>query len=121
MLDVTGSIANLQWTTEHHFLHIQARHEFIRAVAVQFEIAYTDFRTIQLALQLGGQEELLSTFTAEYNQVFKFEMAFAGGGLEGFDAKFAGRIKEYQQAEEALLATLGDIMKLQPSHATKEI
>ena len=56
MLDVKDSVNRLAWTTEHHFLHIQARHDFMRAWAVQFEMAYTDFRVIQMALQLGGEQ-----------------------------------------------------------------
>lgn len=53
MLDVSDSLDRLAWTTEHHYRHIAAQHDFMRAWAVQFELAYTDFRTIQLALQLA--------------------------------------------------------------------
>ncbi|MFZ2353055.1 hypothetical protein [Paucilactobacillus nenjiangensis] len=121
MLDVTGSISNLQWTTEHHFLHIQARHEFMRAIAVQFELAYSDFRAIQMALQLDNQTDLLEKVTAQYNEVFQYEMAFVRGGLDEFDNQFKGKIDQYQTSQASLLATLNDILKLQPSHAPKEI
>lgn len=88
MLDVIGSIKNLQETTEHHFLHIKNQHDFIRIWAIQFEIAYTDFRVIQLALQLANEGSLLSEFTQAYQAVYQFEYAFAEGGLPVFNQQF---------------------------------
>lgn len=114
MLDVMGSIKNLEWTTEHHFLHIQARHDFMRAVAVQFELAYSDFRVIQLALQLDGQKDLLSKFTSQYDDIYKYEMAFVRGGMAEFDNQFEGQIGDYQKAEQSLLETLKEIRQTQP-------
>jgi hypothetical protein len=61
MLDVIGAVKNLQWTTEHHYLHIRNQHDFMRAWAVQFELAYTDFRIIQMALQIRWSNGLAST------------------------------------------------------------
>ncbi|MFR0554695.1 hypothetical protein ACLUXD_08660, partial [Loigolactobacillus coryniformis subsp. coryniformis] len=70
MLDVSDSLDRLAWTTEHHYRHIAAQHDFMRAWAVQFELAYTDFRTIQLALQLAqDQHDLLVRFTGVYDTV----------------------------------------------------
>jgi hypothetical protein len=114
MLDVIGSIKNLQWTTEHHFMHIKARHEFMRAIAVQFELAYTDFRTIQLALQLAGEKELLSQFTTQYDAVFQYEMSFTRGGLDEFDKQFPKGIADYDTAQADLINTLNTIMSKQP-------
>nr|WP_225350788.1 hypothetical protein [Lacticaseibacillus camelliae] len=54
MLDVKNSIDNLEWTTTHHLAHIQNQHPFMRRWAVQFELAYTDFRVIQMALQMDA-------------------------------------------------------------------
>lgn len=115
MLDVQGSLKNLQWTVTHHFLHIQNQHDFMRDWAVQFELAYTDFRMIQVALQLDGQTDLLKQFTSQYNEVYQYEMAFAGGGLEGFNEKFGDKIPAYEKAHNELLATIDDIFKLQPT------
>lgn len=117
MLDIQGSLKNLSWTVEHHFLHIKNQHPFMRAWTVQFELAYTDFRVIQLALQLAeNQMALLKTFTAQYDAVYQYEMAFASGGLEGFNEKFTS-IAEYDKAQKALLATIDEIMQLQPDDA----
>ncbi|GAB6093409.1 hypothetical protein [Furfurilactobacillus curtus] len=105
MLDVKDSIDRLQWTVDHHFLHIQAQHEFMRAWAVQFEMAYTDFRVIQMALQLGGEENhpLLKAFAAAYEDVYQYEYEFAAGGLEGFNAKFgADDMTKYQAAVKTM-------------------
>lgn len=112
MLDVKDSLDRLEWTAEHHFLHIQNHHEFMRAWAIQFELAYTDFRTIQLALQLDGRYQgLLANFTIEYDKVYKYEYEFAAGGLDGFYEKFpdASDISKYQKAQENLRELIADI------------
>lgn len=114
MLDVLGSLKNLRWTVDHHFMHIKNQHDFMRAWAVQFELAYTDFRVTQMALQLAGQTDLLKQFTSQYNEVYQYEMAFAGGGLEGFNEKFGSQIPAYEAAHDALLGTIDEILKLQP-------
>lgn len=41
MLDVIKSLDRLTWNTQHHFAHIEAQHDFIRAWAIQFELGYT--------------------------------------------------------------------------------
>lgn len=104
MLDVTDSLKRLRWTADHHFLHIQARHAFMRAWAIQFELAYTDFRTIQLALQLSGeqQHELLTQFAQAYENVYQYEYAFATDGLDGFDAQFSDQLPAYEAAVKQL-------------------
>lgn len=117
MLDVKDSVNRLAWTTGHHFLHIQARHDFMRAWAVQFEMAYTDFRVIQMALQLGGEQyhDLLKRFAAAYEAVYAYEYAFAAGGLAGFDEQFADKMADYQTAEQTLLKIIDEIKALQPA------
>ncbi|KRM76605.1 glycoside hydrolase domain-containing protein [Secundilactobacillus collinoides] len=111
MLDVKNSIERLSWTVEHHFLHIQAQHDFMRAWAIQFELAYTDFRVIQMALQLSGDEhhELLAKFSAAYEKVFNYEYAFVAGGLEGFNEKYGQELDQYEQAEKETLALIDEI------------
>lgn len=115
MLDVKDSLSRLRWTVDHHFLHIQARHDFMRAWAIQFELAYTDFRTIQLALQLSGEENhpLLASFAAAYEAVYQYEYAFATEGLAGFDDKFSGQMEKYEQAVKQIDGVLDQIEKLQ--------
>lgn len=96
MLDVKNSIDNLEWTTTHHLAHIQNQHPFMRRWAVQFELAYTDFRVIQLALQLDSQyPELLADFSKTYEDIHNFEFAFAGDGLDGFNQQFGDQINVY--------------------------
>lgn len=116
MLDVKKSIENLNWTVEHHFLHIQNQHEFMRAWAVQFELAYTDFRVIEMALQLSGDEnhELLRQFATAYEAVYNYEYAFAAGGLDGFNKQFGDQINDYEKAKDNLLSLLQEITKRQP-------
>ena len=99
MLDVKKSIERLQWTVDHHFLHIQAQHPFMRAWAVQFELAYTDFRVIQMALQLSGDENhaLLAEFAKVYEGIFNYEYEFAGNGLDSFNQKYGDEIEQYLQ------------------------
>ncbi|MBT9671627.1 hypothetical protein GPK34_06245 [Secundilactobacillus kimchicus] len=108
MLDVKGSIDNLSTTVTRHFAHIKNQHEFIRAWAVQFELAYTDFRVIEMALQLSGdaQHPLLAEFAAAYDAVYKYEYAFAGGGLEGFNQQFGNQIDDYEKAKDHLLEVI---------------
>ncbi|MCI1986898.1 MAG: hypothetical protein LKJ69_00445 [Lactobacillus sp.] len=102
MLDVKDSLNRLAWTTEHHFLHIQAQHDFMRAWAIQFELAYTDMRMIQLALQLANDPRL-KQFTAAYEAVYPFEYAFVAGGLAGFNGQFGDKLDDYHTAAQTLL------------------
>lgn len=115
MLDVRGSIAQLRSTTEHHFQHIKNQHDFMRIWAVQFELGYTDFRTIQMALQLDGKIELLKRFAKDYDQFYHYEYAFAAGGLAGFNEQFGSEIAAYDQAHQTLIATLDEISRFQPA------
>lgn len=119
MLDVLGAIKNLTWNTEHHFLHIKNQHEFMRIWAVQFELGYTDFRTIQLALQLDQQTELLKQFTRAYDAVYQYEYSFVKGGLDGFNQEFGDQIDQYDQAHQELLAALQKIAALQPERTSE--
>lgn len=113
MLKIENSIANLRWTTDHHYQHIQNQHPFMRAWAIQFELAYTDFRVIQLALQLDGQAVLLADFAKTYEQIHAFEYEFAANGLEGFNAKFADQMANYATEVEHLGRLLDQISDLQ--------
>ena len=114
MLDVLGAINNLRWITEHHFLHIKNQHEFMRIWAVQFELAYTDFRVIQMALQLDKQTALLQRFTKVYDAVYQYEYEFVKGGLEGFNQQFGNQIEAYDDAQQRLLAILDELLQQQP-------
>ncbi|WP_462400645.1 hypothetical protein [Lacticaseibacillus pantheris] len=118
MMDVTDSIKRLRWTVEHHFLHIQAQHDFMRAWAIQFELAYTDFRVIQMALQLSGEEQhpLLGEFAKAYDDVYQYEYAFVAGGLAGFNDKFGDHMDEYQQAESKMLELIDRVDALPALH-----
>ncbi|MCH5463176.1 hypothetical protein HC026_11585 [Lactobacillus sp. LC28-10] len=114
MLKIEDSIARLAWNTEHHFLHIQAQHDFMRAWAIQFELGYTDLRVIQIALQLAtpAQPELLSELNEAYQQVYQYEYAFVAGGLDGFNQQFGDQIGDYERAEKRLLTVLNQIKAL---------
>ncbi|KRM55750.1 hypothetical protein C5L31_001093 [Secundilactobacillus malefermentans] len=116
MMDVKKSLENLAWTTDHHFQHIQNQHEFIRAVAIQFELGYTDFRVIEMALQLsdGENHELLKQFATAYENVYQYEYAFVADGLSGFNEKFGHQMPAYKEAKESLLSVIQLISKLQP-------
>lgn len=116
MLDVSNSLKNLRWTTEHHFLHIKNQHDFMRAWAVQFEIAYTDFRVIQMALQLDGQHlDLLKRFSDIYeNGVYPYEFEFAGKGLASFNERFGSDLTDYEQKEQELLKIIDEISTISP-------
>lgn len=110
MLDVSDSLDQLAWTTEHHYRHIAAQHDFMRAWAVQFELAYTDFRTIQLALQLAqDQHDLLVRFTGVYDTVYQYEYEFAANGLAAFNAKYGDQLEPYRLAAEHLSQIIGEI------------
>lgn len=115
MLDVRGSIANLKWNTEHHYLHIKNQHDFIRIWAIQFELGYSDFRTIQMALQLANRSEMLKDFTRAYDAVYRYEYAFVQGGLEGFNQQFGTEIDAYDKAHQSFLAVLDELSKTQPA------
>ena len=114
MLDVKMSIDNLLTTVNRHFAHIKNQHEFIRAWAIQFELAYTDFRVIQIALQLSGESNhaLLAEFSAAYEDVYKYESAFAAGGLDGFNKEFADSIDDYEQTKDKLVDVIEEIKKV---------
>lgn len=119
MLDVLGAINNLRWTTAHHFLHIKNQHEFIRIWAIQFELAYTDFRVVQMALQLDKQTALLQCFTKAYDAVYQYEYEFVKGGLEGFNQQFGNQIETYDDAQQRLLAILDELLQQQPQVTTE--
>ncbi len=119
MLDVKGSIQNLKTITQEHFDDIQQQQSFTRAFPIHFELAYTDFRMIQLALQLSGElnHSLLVKFTAAYAAVYAYEEAYATEGLPGFNAKFANQLNTYQEAKDQLLAVIAQIETLQAKKA----
>ncbi|MCI1902500.1 MAG: hypothetical protein LKJ03_00295 [Enterococcaceae bacterium] len=121
MLDVIGSIKNLNDTAARHFLHIKNQHDFIRIWAIQFEIAYTDFRVIQMALQLAGKMELLKKFTKRYQAVYEFEYAFAKGGLTGFNQEFGTKIAEYGAAQQKLADVLDEIKRESPPEPENDL
>ncbi|MCY9807387.1 hypothetical protein OXT66_07555 [Lentilactobacillus senioris] len=116
MLDVKGSINNLKTTTEEHFKYIQQQRSFTRAFPIHFELAYTDFRVIEVALQLTSEQNhaLLASFAAAYESVYQYEDAYATGGLEGFNNQFADKLTDYQRAKDNFLAIIEQITKLQP-------
>lgn len=116
MLDIKKSYENLANTVEHHYQHIKNQHEFMRSVAIQFELAYTDFRVIEMALQLDGEQnhDLLRHFASAYEMVFQYENAFVSGGLEGFNTKFGNQLHDYELAKNHLLSVMTKIAKLQP-------
>ncbi|WP_179394803.1 hypothetical protein [Lacticaseibacillus absianus] len=98
-LDVAQSIANLKWTVDHHFLHIRDHSPFARAIAVQFELAYTDFRVIEMSLQLRGPEThaVLVDFAQTYTAVQRYEWPFIAGGPEEYYAQHGADFSDYQQ------------------------
>ncbi|WP_225049109.1 hypothetical protein [Lacticaseibacillus kribbianus] len=100
-LDRTSALNNQQWTVAHHFDHIRQGHPFARQIAVQYELAHTDFRVLQLILQLEGQPALYADFTAAYEKVQAFEWPFIAGGPEAFSARFGTRLADYHQAVAA--------------------
>ncbi|PWF99700.1 hypothetical protein [Levilactobacillus bambusae] len=116
MLDVKGSIKNLSSTTENHYKIIQNQEPFTRAFPIHFELAYTDFRTIEMALQMTGDQNhsLLVQFSAAYEAVYQYENAYATGGLDGFNEQFGNQIPEYEQAKNQLLTLINQISQLQP-------
>lgn len=111
--NVKGSIQNLASTTQDHFEYIQQQKSFTRGFPIHFELAYSDFRIIQFALELSGENtSLLNSFTDDYQTVYQYEDAYATGGLEGYEEKFNGQIDAYQQAKDRLLDDLQEISKL---------
>lgn len=114
MLDVKGSINNLTDTVEKHFQSIKSQQPFERIWAVQFELAYTDFRVIQMALQMAGDNHhaLLVQFTSDYHAVYNYEVAYASGGLAGFNQQFGNQIEQYQAAKDQLIATIKKISSI---------
>ena len=115
MLDVKNFIDRLQWTVDHHFLHIQAQHDFMRAWAVQFELAYTDFRVIQMALQMSGPENhaLLAKLAKNYEAIFQYEYEFAANGLAGFNAKYGDQIDQYKTLVTEFDGIIKEVQALQ--------
>jgi len=115
MLDVKDSLDRLLWTAEHHYLHIVAKHDFMRAWAVQFEMAYTDFRMIQMALQIdGNHHDLLAQFAADYEKDYAYEYAFAAGGVDGFYTQFPNQsdLDAYKAAKDQLEADIKQIQAI---------
>lgn len=114
MIDVKGAINNLQTTVQDHFDYIKGNGSFQRSFPIHFELAYTDFRVIQMALQLSGQEnhQKLLDFTYAYQDVYQYEEAFADGGPEGYNEKFAGKIDDYQAAVTKFLKALEVVAKI---------
>lgn len=113
MLDVSDSLNRLAWTTEHHYRHIAAQHDFIRAWAVQFELSYTDFRVVQMALQLAqDQHELLVRFTGVYDTIYQYEYEFAANGLAAFNAKYGTQMATYRVATENSLELIKETQAL---------
>jgi hypothetical protein len=110
MLDVKKSLDRLTWNTQHHFAHIEAQHEFMRAWAIQFELAYTDFRVVEMALQLdGSHHDLLAAFAAAYEKVYDYEYAFVAGGLEGFNEQYGDKIADYKAAADDFLKLVDQV------------
>lgn len=114
MLDILGSWKNLATTTQQHLATIQAQREFDPLFVVQFQLAYSDFRTVQLALQLADELALLKRYTQAYNAVYEFELAYVAGGLANFNAQFGSQIAKYQTAVKAFQEVLNEIKQLQP-------
>lgn len=113
MLDVIKSLDRLTWNTQHHFAHIEAQHDFIRAWAIQFELGYTDVRVVQMALQLDGKHhDLLVKFTAAYDKVYDYEYAFVAGGLEGFNEKYGDKIEDYRAGANEFLGLIDQVREL---------
>ncbi len=115
MLDVKNSLANVGNTVQHHYLHIKNQHPFMRAWAVQFEVAYTDFRIVQVAIQLSGAEnhDLLRDFSLTYEAIYKYEYAFAAGGLEGFNDQFGNEIDDYGKLVDKFAGLVDQVTALQ--------
>lgn len=113
MLDVIKSLDRITWNTEHHYAHIAAQHDFIGAWAIQFEMGYTDFRVVQMALQLdGGHHDLLARFAAAYDKVYDYEYAFVAGGLDGFNKQFGNQLDDYKAAADDLLKIVDEIRQI---------
>lgn len=82
----------------------------MRAWAIQFELAYTDFRVVEMALQLDGKHhDLLAAFAAAYEKVYDYEYAFVAGGLEGFNEKYGNQIEDYRTAANDFLKLIDQI------------
>lgn len=105
-IDMTDSVANLKWNTEHHYAHIEQQHEFIRAIAVQFEIGYSDYRYIQMALYLENKDDLLQQFTKAYKDFYAYESVFAMRGLEEFNKDFSWKMGDFREVKDKLLNVL---------------
>ncbi|HAT55552.1 MAG TPA: hypothetical protein DCW31_10025 [Lactobacillus sp.] len=112
MIDIQDSAQQLQKTVNDHFEYIQAGHDFARAFAIQFELTYTDFRMIELGLQLDGkgQATLLNSFKTAYQAVYRFEAPFAFGGLEEFDKQCRDMMVDYELAVKQLNKVLQQVL-----------
>ncbi|QBO36917.1 hypothetical protein EQG49_10915 [Periweissella cryptocerci] len=99
--DISSSLANLVNTTQHHYAHIAAGHDFIRAWAIQFELVYTDFREVIRDLPA----DQVPAFTQAYQAVFSYEWEFVAGGLAGFQAKYPTKadLESYKKAVDDLV------------------
>ena len=106
MMNIKSAVENLQWNAEHHYAHIEAEHDFIRAIAVQFELGYTDFRFIQTALLSADLNEKYKEFTAAYEDFYQYESLFAMRGLEEYQLKYGDKLSEFRQAKDNLLKVL---------------
>ncbi|MYV06121.1 MULTISPECIES: hypothetical protein [Furfurilactobacillus] len=119
MVDVQDSVNRLMATANDHFTYIQAGHDFIRAWAIQFELAYTDYRTIDLALQFDGTDsnKLRKDFVSAYQAVYRFEYPFAVGGLEQFDEQCENQMPDYEVAVNQLDEVLEKVRQVDNSVA----
>ncbi|WP_461225954.1 hypothetical protein [Lacticaseibacillus suihuaensis] len=118
-LEIASSLQNLQWTVDHHLRHIQANHPFARPIAVQYELAYTDYRVVQIALQLGGQPALNAALTAAYQAVQAYEWPFIAGGPAEFAAQHGEDATGYREAVDTFDAVCGQVAAWQSGTATR--
>lgn len=106
MINIKSAVHNLEWNAEHHFAHIESNHEFIRAIAIQFELGYTDFRFIQTALISANMTDKYEEFTNAYEDFYQYESFFAMRGLEEYNLKYSDKLDEFRQAKDTLLNVL---------------
>lgn len=106
MMNIKSAVENLQWNAEHHYAHIEAKHDFIRAIAVQFELGYTDFRFIQTALLSANMDDKYRAFTEAYEDFYQYESFFAMRGLEEYQMKYGDKLSDFRQAKDNLLKIL---------------
>ncbi|GEL15186.1 hypothetical protein [Pediococcus cellicola] len=114
MLDVWGSLKNVQQTVQAHLAWIKARKSFERVFAVDFEMAYSDFRVVQMALQLAGEMALLKRYTTAYSAIYNYEHAYVQGGLEEFNRQYGEKLADYEQTVVTLEQIIKEIGALLP-------